>query len=77
MIPSRGGPAPSIHVFTRRAQLRRPCRGTPQARNTTGTKHYGHETPQTPNTAGTDAHPAVTQACPSATPDTLKTTGIP
>ena len=24
MIPSRGGPAPSIHVFTPRAQLRRP-----------------------------------------------------
>ena len=46
-------------------------------RNTAGTKHYGHETPQTPNTAGTDAHPAVTQACPSATPDTLKTTGLP
>ena len=46
-------------------------------RNTAGTKHYGHETPQTPNTAGTDAHPAVTQACPSATPDNLKTTGIP
>ena len=65
MIPSRGGPAPSIHGFTRRAQLRRPCRGTPRARtHTRPSRRLAHRPPQT-------------LRCRQAYPDTMSDIIIP
>ena len=61
MIPSRGGPAPSIHVFTPRAQLRIPqlasLTQTPLAQRTQHDRYTGLRTDLAPPTHGEQTYP--------------------
>ena len=61
MIPSRGGPAPSIHVFAPRAQLRIPqlasLTQTPHAQRTHHDRYTGLRTDLAPPTHGEQTYP--------------------
>ena len=61
MIPSRGGPAPSIHVFAPRAQLRRPqlasLTQTPHEQRTHHDRYTRLRTDQAPPTHGEQTYP--------------------